>query len=107
MRLVLSVTMKASRTTGFESWSSSFPGDVWTKMPTIGSSRKTSVTTVTATKRKLSSHRLTGLRLSGVGTGRRLRRLLRLRLDARQEAVREHLRLPGLAQHLRDELLRV
>ena len=37
-------------TTGFESWSSSFPGDVWTKIPTIGSARNASVTTATATK---------------------------------------------------------
>src|SRR5262249_54467646 len=41
------------------------------------------------------------------GLGAALVRLLRLRPDAREEAVGEHLRLPSLAHDLRDELLRV
>ena len=60
-RLVFSVTTKASRTTGFESWPISLPGVVWTKIPTIGRTRKTSVTAASATNRpppSLSPNRL-------------------------------------------------
>ncbi len=49
--LVFRLTTKASLTTGFESCSSTLPGEVWTKIATIGSSRNASVTTATATKR--------------------------------------------------------
>ena len=47
--LVLRLTAKASLTTGFESWSSRFPGEVWTKIATIGKARNASVTMLTPT----------------------------------------------------------
>ena len=47
--LVFRLTTNASFTTGFDSWSTSWPGDVRTKIATIGSSRNASATSAAAT----------------------------------------------------------
>src|SRR5262245_44031044 len=98
--------MKASRTTGFESWSSRCPGVVWAKIATIGSARNTSVTIAIATKRKASVTRFISGDPRSVEAPDQPRSLLlfgRRRLHAGQEAVRDHPCLSGLAEDLGDE----
>src|SRR5262245_23647016 len=108
--LVFRLTMKASRTTGFESWSSRCPGLVWAKIATIGSARNTSVTIAIATNRPARAARFIAgdpgcVRAPVVPC--RLLLLGRRRLHAREEAVRQHPRLARLAQDLVDEGLGV
>src|SRR5262245_33860354 len=95
IRLVFKVTQSASTTTGFDSCSTSRPGDVCAKIATIGSARNVSATTDAATHATANAALRMGLLLLGRG------------LDARQEPERDHLCLPRLAHHPVDEGLRV
>ena len=88
-RVVLMLTTNASRTTGFESWSTRCAGEVRAKIATIGSSRNASATQRRVRRRAPSA------------------RTTRLRLDARQEAGRDQLLLRRLARAALDERLRV
>src|SRR5262249_43408807 len=85
------LTTNASLTTGFESWSSSFSGEVWTKMPTIGSARNASVTPATATRKRNPIVRLIPPALL---------------LHAREETEVVQLPLAALAEHALDERVR-
>ncbi len=90
------LTTNASLTTGFESWWSRLPGDVWAKIATIGNARNASVTAPRDVEAR--DGRPSQLDVPPRFSPHELLPFLG-RLDPRQEPVREHLRLPGLAQH--------